>query len=136
MKVDLKKAYDSIEWPFLHMMMNELGFPTKFIGWVMAYVSLVSFSILINGTPCEPFNAKKGLRQGNPMSPFLFAIGMEYLSKCLGSLRHTPNLNSNLRCERLHITYLMFADDLLVFARADHISLQLLFDAFSKFSHA
>ncbi|XP_048502927.1 uncharacterized protein LOC125498712 [Beta vulgaris subsp. vulgaris] len=93
MKVDLKKAYDSIEWPFLHMMMNELGFPSKFIGWVTA---CISFSILINSTPCMPFKAKKGLRQGDPMSPFRFAIRME----------------------------------------ADHSSLQLLFDDFSKFSHA
>ncbi|XP_048503093.1 secreted RxLR effector protein 78-like [Beta vulgaris subsp. vulgaris] len=123
MKVDLKKAYDSIEWPFLQMMMNKLGFPSRFINWVMACVSSVSFSILINGAPCKPFKAKKGLRQGDPMSPFLFAIGMEYLSRCLGSLKHNPDFNFHPRCERLHITHLMFADYLLMFARADASSL-------------
>ncbi|XP_010687149.1 uncharacterized protein LOC104901294 [Beta vulgaris subsp. vulgaris] len=118
------------------MMMNELGLPSKFIGWVKACVSSLSFSILINGTPCMPFNAKKGLRQGDRMSPFLFAIGMEYLSRCLDSLKHNPNFNFHPRCERLHITHLMFANDLLMFARANHSPLELLFDAFSKFSYA
>ncbi|XP_057246787.1 uncharacterized protein LOC130589531 [Beta vulgaris subsp. vulgaris] len=104
MKVDVKKAYDSIKWPFLNMMMNELGFPSKFTGWVMAYVSSVSFSILINGTP--------------------------YI------LKHNPDFNFHPRCEKLHITHLMFAGDLLMFPIADHSSLQLVFEAFSKFSHA
>ncbi|XP_057247465.1 uncharacterized protein LOC104883536 [Beta vulgaris subsp. vulgaris] len=102
----------------------------------MACVSLVSFHILINGTPCKPFKAKKGLRQGDHMSLFLFAIGMEYLSRCLGSLRHNPDFNFHPRCERPHITYSMFSDDLLMFARAGHSFLQLLFNAFSKFSPA
>ncbi|XP_010695762.1 uncharacterized protein LOC104908351 [Beta vulgaris subsp. vulgaris] len=61
---------------------------------------------------------------------------MEYLSRCLDSLNHNPDFNFHPRCERLHITHLMFTDDLLMFARADHSSLELLFDAFSKFSHA
>ncbi|XP_010677992.2 uncharacterized protein LOC104893565 [Beta vulgaris subsp. vulgaris] len=68
------------------------------------------------------------------MSPFHFAIGMEYLSRSLGSLKQIPNFNFHPRCERLGSTHLMFADDLLMFATADSSSVHLHFDAFNKFS--
>ncbi|XP_021738025.1 uncharacterized protein LOC110704529 [Chenopodium quinoa] len=77
-KVDLKKAYDSVEWGFLITLMQELGFPQRFFDWIWNCLTFVSYSILINGFPAPPppFEAKKGLRQGDPISPFLFAIGM------------------------------------------------------------
>lgn len=60
LKVDLKKAYDSLEWSFL----EELGFPAMFVRWVLACISTVSYTIMVNGSPTVPFRAKKGLRQG------------------------------------------------------------------------
>ncbi|XP_021765925.1 uncharacterized protein LOC110730428 [Chenopodium quinoa] len=86
--------------------------------------------------PAPPFEAKKGLRQGDPMSPFLFAIVMEYLSRCLYELSLNPDLNFHPRCEKLCLTHMMFADDLLMFSRADSESVKLLFHAFYKFSKA
>lgn len=126
LKVDLIKAYDSIEWCFLQTVLQELGFPDLFVPWIIACISTVSYSILINGLPSEPFQAKKGLRQGDPLSPFLFAIGMEYLTRCMNQLKATPDFNFHPRCEKLNISHMMFADDLLLFARADEISIQML----------
>ena len=60
-------------------MLSELDFPPKFVSWIKMCVTYLSYTILINGTPCMPFSAKKGLRQGDPLSLFLFAINMEYL---------------------------------------------------------
>lgn len=69
-KIDLRKAYDSIEWPFLATMLEELGFPRLLSNWIMACVTSVSYSVLINGIPSDPFPAKKGLRQGKGCRAF------------------------------------------------------------------
>ncbi|XP_021745343.1 uncharacterized protein LOC110711272 [Chenopodium quinoa] len=76
------------------------------------------------------------LRQGDPMSPFLYAISIEYLSRCLYELRLAPDFNFHPRYEKLSVTHMMFVDDLLMFSRADSISVNLLFQDFSKFSEA
>lgn len=82
MKVDITiKAYDPVEWPFLETLLKELGFHGRFVGWIIVCMRSVSYSILINGMPTELFPAKKGLRQGNPLSPFLFTLCMEYLCR-------------------------------------------------------
>lgn len=125
-KVDLKKAYESIEWGFLIDVMKALGFPSLFTDWIYACVSSVSYSILLNGIPCAPFYTKKGLRQGDPFSPFMFSIGMEYLSRRLMQLKVDPNFNFHPRCERMNLTH-MFADDLLMFSRADPIYASMMF---------
>ena len=80
LKVDLRKAYDSVDWRFLKRMLEELAFPPKFVEWIMCCISTVSYSPVVNGSPTTPFFAAKGLRQGDPISPYLFAIGMEYFS--------------------------------------------------------
>ncbi|XP_021768922.1 uncharacterized protein LOC110733214 [Chenopodium quinoa] len=136
LKNDLRKAYDSVEWGFLEVMLGELGFPNKVITWIMGCITSVSYSVMINGYPSAPFQAKKGLRQGDPMSPFLFALCMEYLSRCLQNMTKNPDFNFHPRCERLGITHLMFADDLVLFSRADLVYVKLLFKAFQQFSEA
>lgn len=113
-------------------MLSELGFPSQFITWIIECVTTVSYSILLNGKPTIPFPSKKGVRQGDPMSPFLFAIGMEYLSRCLLELTLNPNFNYHPRCEKLAITHMMFASDLLLFSRADTSSVILLYQAFQR----
>lgn len=81
LKVDLRKSYDSVEWFFLKGMLAKLGFPTKFISWVMECISSVSYSLILNGGLTKPFQGKIGIRQGDPMSPYFFVIVMEYLNR-------------------------------------------------------
>lgn len=80
-----------------------------------------------------PHPAKKGLRQGDPMSPVRFALGMEYLSRCLQEVIIDEQFHFHPRCKRLEITHMMFTDDLLLFSRADKPSVQNSFEAFSKY---
>lgn len=83
LKIDMQKAYDSIEWDYLEQIMVHLNFSTLVINWIMACLRNVSYSIVINGKPTKPFDAKRGLRQGDPMFSFLFVMVMEYLCRSL-----------------------------------------------------
>ncbi|KAK6146980.1 hypothetical protein DH2020_017892 [Rehmannia glutinosa] len=135
-KVDLKKAYDTISWSFLEQVLNGLGFSSMFISWVMECVSSASYSICINGSLQGKFPGKRGLRQGDPMSPALFLLCMEYLSRLLKMRTNTSSFKFHPRCEALKITHLVFADDLMVFSKGDIPSIKILIDCLNDFKYA
>ena len=83
LKLDINKAYDRVEWPFLQGMMQRMGFPNRWIGWVMGCVTTPSFSILNNGEPYGNINPSRGIRQGDPLSPYLFLLYAEGLTSLL-----------------------------------------------------
>lgn len=122
LKVDIRKAYDSVDWDFLKEMMVALNFPQKFIGWVMACVTTASFSLCINGSTHGFFQGKRGLRQGDPMSPLLFVLCMDYLSRLLTYAGRQKGYQFHHRCKGLGLNHLVFADDLLIFCKGDYDS--------------
>lgn len=69
-KLDIAKAYDSLEWNFIHHTLNAMGFPPKIINSIMQCITSVSFSILINDSPTDTFIHQRGIRQGDPLSPY------------------------------------------------------------------
>ncbi|XP_049346797.1 uncharacterized protein LOC125811337 [Solanum verrucosum] len=114
---------------FLEAIDDRVGFPAKFISWTMTCVTTVSYSLLLNGGLTKHFQAKRGLRQGDPVS-------MEYLGRELQQLTKNGNFNYHRRCTRLESVHVCFADDLLMYCRADLISVRLLNETFMKLSRA
>jgi hypothetical protein len=82
-KLDMSKTYDCMEWSFLEAAMLKLGFAGKWVNWVMTCLRTVSYLVIVNGNPVGNIKPSKGIRQGDPMSPFLFLICAEVLSALL-----------------------------------------------------
>lgn len=105
-KVDIRKAYDSVEWPFLKMVLLEYGLATKLVKLIMTCVTTVNYSLILNGGLIFSFQAKKGLRQGDTLSPYLFVLVMEYLNRALKRLHSIPAFNFHPRCEKLGLVHI------------------------------
>lgn len=80
-QLDLAKAYDKLSWSYIKEMLKAYGFDHNWIRWAMALVSSVNFSILLNDSPSSTFIPSRGLRQGDPLSPFVFMLMMEGLRR-------------------------------------------------------
>jgi hypothetical protein len=83
LKLDLRKAYDCVNWDFLRMILVQTGFSLLSVQWIMSCVVSSSFAVLINGEATSFFSSERGLRQGCPLSPLLFILVMECLSLLL-----------------------------------------------------
>ncbi|KAL6554867.1 hypothetical protein OROGR_006125 [Orobanche gracilis] len=133
-KLDLQKAFDSVNWVFVEDLLRKLGFPAMFVGWIMTCLTTVSYQINLNGRLTYPFHGGKGIRQGDPMSPFLFVICMEYLNRVLKATPSSSLYRFHPRCDKLKISHLVFADDLLLFSKGTFNSVKALLDRFDIFS--
>lgn len=137
LKLDLRKAYDMLDWGFIEAMLKGLNFPVKFINWIMVCITTPKFSLLLNGSPCSFFSSKRGVRQGDPMSPYLFVLGVKYLTRLLKDVHRNPKFRFHPKCNELNLAHLAFADDMMFVCYADKTSPILLkegFDSFSKVS--
>ncbi|KAK2388094.1 hypothetical protein QL285_061811 [Trifolium repens] len=136
MQLDLQKAYDTVDWFALQHILREIGLPNQFIQWVMLGVTSVSYKFNIHGRYTSFMKARRGLRQGDPISPLLFVIVMEYLHRILQQLTKVPDFNLHSKCENLNIINLSFADDLLIFTRGDIVSVDLVMAKLRAFSNS
>lgn len=119
LKLDLAKAFDKLEWNFIATALRRLGLQTHFIRLIHACISTPNFSILVNGEPTAGFLSQRGIRQGCPLSPYLFVVAINELSISL----QQELCNSNLTgvalgpgCPPIHS--LLFADDLILCGQA------------------
>ena len=80
-KLDLAKSYDRLNWEYLQKILKAFGFNERWINWVMPMVTTPVLSILLNRSPTKAFNATKGLKQGDQLSPFLFILAVEGLGR-------------------------------------------------------
>uniref|UniRef100_A0A8I6XYS4 Reverse transcriptase domain-containing protein n=1 Tax=Hordeum vulgare subsp. vulgare TaxID=112509 RepID=A0A8I6XYS4_HORVV len=118
-KADMSKAYDRVEWSFLEAMLGKLGFSNGWIALVMKCVTTVSYQIKVNGTFTQQFCPSRSLRQGDPLSPYLFVICAEGLSTLLRHAEEQGVLHGVKICPRAPcVSHLLFADDSMLLLRA------------------
>ncbi|GJR53134.1 putative RNA-directed DNA polymerase [Tanacetum coccineum] len=133
-KIDIQKAYDTVDWRFLGCVLKYFGFHPLMIKWIMACVTSTSFSLNINGDIHGFFKGKRGLRQGDPLSPYLFTLIMEVLTLMI---KRRVNLSGVFRyhkhCEELQLVNVCFADDLFIFARGDLDSARVIMESLDEF---
>ncbi|KAL2931434.1 LINE-1 reverse transcriptase-like protein [Bienertia sinuspersici] len=134
LKLDTRKAYDTVEWDFLEETMIGLNFPHPFIQLVMTCVRTLKFCLLINGSPTELFTPQRGLRQGDPLSPLIFTLCMEYYSRILQKVGCLEGFKFHTRYRSLKLNHLAFADDILIFSRGEVESTYMLLSGVHIFS--
>ena len=118
-KLDMSKAYDRVEWVYLDNVMRKMGFREKWIGLIMVCIKMVTYSILVNGEPQGLIQPTKGIRQGDPLSPFLFLLCTEGLHELIQKSARMGELKGlSISRNSPQLTHLLFADDSLLFCRA------------------
>ncbi|GJY86607.1 putative reverse transcriptase domain-containing protein, partial [Tanacetum coccineum] len=134
-KVDIQKAYDTVDWRFLlETILVSIGLHCIWMKWIIACVTSTSFSLNINGNIHGFFKGKRGLRQGDPLSPYLFTMVMEILSLILKRrVRMSDSFRFHKHCEELEIINVCFADDLFIFARGDLASARVILESLDEF---
>jgi hypothetical protein len=119
LKLDMSKAYDRVEWVYLEKLMEKMGFHPRWISLTMMCIRSVSYSILINGEPHGLIKPSRGLRQGDPLSPYLFLLCAKGLHHMIKQAEQHKQLQRVALCRNgPKITHLFFADDSLLFCRA------------------
>lgn len=83
LKLDFKKAFDTVDWKFLTRTIENLGFGKKWIDWIKGLYDSITISVLVNGSPSKEFSPKRSLRQGDTLSPLFFYLIVYVLSSML-----------------------------------------------------
>ena len=117
LKLDMSKAYDRVKWVYLETIMKRMGFDVRWVALIMECITIVSYSILINGEPSKVIQPLRGLRQGDPLSPYLFLLYTEVLHSLLQQVAESRQIRGVFICKKgPKLTHLFFVDDSLVFA--------------------
>lgn len=121
-KLDIKKAYDKVDWYFLCKCLDAFGFNKQWINLVFKCIATPRISILVNGASEGFFKISRGLRQGDPLSPFLFIIMVESLGRLINRAREKAllvgiKITSNME----PITHQQFVDDTMLFGSSSHM---------------
>lgn len=132
-KVDIAKAFDTLSWEFLFNCLQGLQLPEVLLKRLKACICSPSFMIGYNGSVQGYFKGRRGLRQGDPLSPYLFVIAMNVLSIMLNKAAHDLKFNYHSKCSSSKLTHLCFADDLLIFIDGSLESVQNVLQILREF---
>ncbi|MCH80179.1 ribonuclease H protein [Trifolium medium] len=127
LKIDIRKAFDTLEWPFLLKVLKKFGFNDLFCNWISAILNSAYLSVSINGKSHGYFSCSRGVRQGDPLSPLLFCLAEDVLSRGI-SLLVSQGKFSLINCTRnFNIpSHSFYADDLLLFCKGNVVGLKAI----------
>ncbi|GMI78266.1 hypothetical protein HRI_001495900 [Hibiscus trionum] len=137
LKLDMEKAFDRVEWSFLANVIERMGFASEWIDLIMRFITTVSFSVKINNSFSPPFQPQRGLRQGDPLSPFLFLFCTQGLSAYLAAAQQTKILLGLGACKYgPKVNHLLFVDDCMIFINTNQSEATLLKKALRTYANA
>lgn len=118
--MDMSKAYDRIKWDFLHLVLQKLGFSTRWVNMIMICVESMNLNLCLLGNRVASFKLEKGLRQGNPLSPYLFILVSEILSSMIEKFYASGKLKRvQMSTQCPIVIHSFFADDALFIMNAN-----------------
>lgn len=133
-KVDLEKAYDKLEWGFIHDTLLKVNLHKDLVKLLMSFISTTSTLVLFNGGNLEPFYPSRGMQQGGPLSPYIFILCMEALGKMVEE-KCREKVWKPIKTSRngIAFSHLLFVDDLMFFAKANATNCSTIRDLLDEF---
>lgn len=135
MKVDLKKAFDYLDWGYLRLVLHKIGIQPSAAEWIMSCVTNVQFTVIINGQPTTYFKAGRGFRQGCSLSPLLFILALDGLSLHITNVVAEGHLIPLKIGRNIRISHSFFVDDVLIMGILNRFAWLHLFHTFIKFEN-
>lgn len=133
LKVDLRKAFDTVRWDYLQQAMAGIGIPTHLQQMIWKCITTPHFSVSINGESHGFFKSQRGLWQGDQLSPYLFVLAMEGLNGIMERTAARQDFRYHWKCKTNGITHVSFADDLMMFCHADEDSVSCMKESLHQF---
>lgn len=138
MKIDIKKAFDTMDWTFLLQVLKSFGFHSTLCNWICVILHSAKLSFSVNGHAVGHFSCKRGVRQGDPLSPLLFCLAEDVLSRGISNLMDNNRLLPMSGPRGCHTpSHVLYTDDIMIFCRGtkqNMINLKSLFQAYGDAS--
>ena len=136
-KLDMSKAYNRLEWLFLCRVMRKMGFDEDWVDQIFRCISTTQLSFIINGKQRGSLSPSRGLRQGDPISPYLFLICTDAFSGLLSKAQKGGPIHGVKVCKRApQVSHLFFADDSVLFVRATTSECERVIDIIRRYEEA
>jgi hypothetical protein len=135
LKIDITKAFDTLDWKFLLKVLKQFGFNEVFCNWIHVILQSAYLSVSINGKSHGYFNCTRGVRQGDPLSPLLFCLAEDVLSRSISKLVAQGSLSQIKGSRNVMIpSHSLYADDILIFCKGTLSGLRALKNLFQSYA--